>query len=166
MWISQDSDAILVGLHQAGVEHVVVGGAAGLLQSASVITYDLDIVHRRTPENVARLLAWLLAHGAYHRLDLANRRLPPKEDALLGHGHLNLQTDLGKLDVLCELGEGEGYEEILPDTVLIETGSMTLRVLGLPRLIAVKARAGRPKDRAVLPILVAALDEQRRKQQA
>jgi hypothetical protein len=26
---------------------------------------------------------------------------------------VNLQTDLGKLDVLCELGEGEGYEEIL-----------------------------------------------------
>src|SRR5205085_7845042 len=53
-----------------------------------------------SPENVARLLRWLLAHGAYHRLDLANRRLPPQEDALLGHGHMNLQTDLGKLDVL------------------------------------------------------------------
>ena len=34
-----------------------------------------------------------------------------------------------------------------------------LRVLDLPTLIAVKAKAGRPKDRMVLPILVAALQE-------
>ena len=53
----------------------------------------------------------------------ANRRLQPKEDALLGHGHVNLQTDLGKLDVLCELGEGEGYDEILADTVLVDNGA-------------------------------------------
>lgn len=90
--------------------------------------------------------------------------MPPQEDALLGHGHLNLQTDLGKLDVLCELAEGEGYEEVLSDTVLVVAGGLTLRVLALPRLIAVKARAGRPKDRAALPILLAALDEQRRRE--
>ena len=40
-----------------------------------------------------------------------------------------------------------------------------IRVLGLSRLIAVKAKAGRPKDRAVLPVLVATLDEQRRSKQ-
>ena len=46
----------------------------------------------------------------------------PQEDALLGHGHINLETDLGVLDVLCELGEGEGYDEILADTGLAATG--------------------------------------------
>ena len=86
---------------------------AAILQAVPILTEDLDIVHKRTPENVARLLAWLLEHDAYSRFDLANRRLRPKADALLGHGHINLQTDLGKLDVLCELSEGEGYEEIL-----------------------------------------------------
>jgi hypothetical protein len=153
---------MLRGLREAGVEFVVVGGEAAVLQGAMIFTQDLDIVHRRTPENVARLLAWLLAHDAYHRSDLANRHLPPKEDGLLGHGHLNLQLDIGKLDVLCELGEGEGYDEILPDTVTLENGGQPLRVLGLERLIAVKARAGRPKDRAVLHVLIATLDEQRK----
>jgi hypothetical protein len=160
----QDSDAILRGLYEAKVEFIVVGGTAAVLLNSPVVTEDLDIVHRRTPENVARLLEWLLPHGAYHRFDLANRRLPPKEDALLGHGHLNLQTDLGKLDVLCELGEGEGYDEILADTVVIQQSPIPLRVLDLPRLIAVKARAGRLKDKAVLPILMATLDERRRRQ--
>jgi hypothetical protein len=149
-------------LTEAGVDFIVVGGMAAIILGVPIFTQDLDIVHRRTSENVARLLAWLLAHGAYHRLDLANRRLPPKEDALLGHGHVNLQTDLGKIDVLCELGEGEGYDEIVADTVVVDNGTFTLRVLDLPRLITVKAKAGRPKDRAVLPVLVATLDEQRR----
>jgi predicted nucleotidyltransferase len=147
-------------LVEANVEFIVVGGMAAVMLGAPVVTLDLDIVHRRTPENVARLLAWLLAHDAYNRFDLANRRLPPKEDALLGRGHINLQTDLGKLDVLCELGEGQGYDELLADTVTVDNGEISLRVLGLRRLIVEKARAGRPKDRAVLPVLIATLDEQ------
>ena len=38
------------------VEFVVVGMTAGILQGAPVTTADVDVVHRRTPENVARLL--------------------------------------------------------------------------------------------------------------
>ena len=44
----------------------------------------------------------------------------------------------------------------------MELDELQVRVLGLARLIAVKARAGRPKDRAVLPVLIATLDEQRK----
>ncbi|MBK6514618.1 MAG: hypothetical protein IPM79_33000 [Polyangiaceae bacterium] len=134
-----------------------------MLLGVPVMTEDIDIVHRRTEENVGRLLDWLLAHGAYHRFDLANRRLLPTKQHLLGRGHINLQTDLGKLDVLCELSEGEGYDELLADTELLEDGPVPVRVLSLPRLIRVKQRTGRPKDRVVLPLLLATLDEQRRK---
>ncbi|MEZ4293931.1 MAG: hypothetical protein R3B70_03060 [Polyangiaceae bacterium] len=55
MPISQDSDGIPRSLQEAGVELVVVGGTAAVLQGAPVVTFDLDIVHRRTPENVSRL---------------------------------------------------------------------------------------------------------------
>lgn len=162
MVVEERSDAILRGLHDAGVDFIVVGGTAAVLLGAPIVTEDLDIVHRRTPENIDRLLAWLLAHGAYHRFDLADRRLPPSQGALVGHGHINLQTDLGKLDVLCELGEGEGYDEVVADTIVLDQGPFPVRVLCLSRLIAVKSRAGRPKDRAVLPLLIATLDEQMR----
>jgi hypothetical protein len=118
----------------------------------------LDIVHRRTPENVDRLLALLLGHGAYHRLDLANRRLPPTRDALLGRGHVNLAVRDAKLDVLCEIEQDAGYEEIIKDTEAVPFHSRTLRVLGLQRLIQAKAAAGRPKDHMVIPILVATLE--------
>jgi hypothetical protein len=33
------------------VEFIVVGGVAAVLQGAPVVTFDLDILHRRTPEN-------------------------------------------------------------------------------------------------------------------
>ncbi|MBI4952799.1 MAG: hypothetical protein HY908_12260 [Myxococcales bacterium] len=85
--------------------------------------------------------------------------LPPTRQQLLGKGQLNFETDLGKVDVLCELGPGEGYEQILEDTVVVGG----IRVLGLARLIAVKARANRPKDRATLPVLIATLDERTRR---
>jgi hypothetical protein len=38
-----------------------------------------------------------------------------------------------------------------------------VKVLGLERLIAVKTAANRPKDRAVLPVLLASPDKQRRR---
>ena len=102
-------DRIVLSLAEAGVEFIIVGGTAAVLQGAPIVTEDLDILHRRTADNVDRLHVWLLAHGAYHRFDLANRRLAPSREVLLGTGHVNLSTDLGKLDVLCELSLGEGY---------------------------------------------------------
>lgn len=163
MSLSRDTPQLLQGLVEAGISFIVVGGAAGVILGAPIVTLDLDIVHQKVPENIDRLLAWLLEHGAYHRFDLANRRLPPTRAQLAGNGHLNLQLDLGKLDVLCQLSAGEDYENLIEDTVLVENDSFQLRVLDLQRLIAVKARAGRPKDRAVLPVLMATLDEQKRR---
>lgn len=39
------------------VEFIVVGGIAAVLQGASITTFDLDIVARRTPGNIERLVA-------------------------------------------------------------------------------------------------------------
>ena len=58
------------------VEFVVVGMAAGILQGAPITTIDLDIVHRRSPENVARLLRVLTILEAVYRHD------PPVEEAI------------------------------------------------------------------------------------
>jgi hypothetical protein len=76
-----------------------------------------------------------------------------------GHGHINLATKLGPLDLLCELSEGEDYDVLFPDTELVTEGTIDIRVLGLERLIAVKSRVGRLKDRMVLPVLIATLEE-------
>lgn len=79
-----DVGELLRQLSGAGVEFIVVGGAAAVLHGAPITTEDLDIVHRRSPENVARLKTLLDRLDAYVR-ELANRRLPPQESTLLGN---------------------------------------------------------------------------------
>jgi hypothetical protein len=144
------------------VEFVVVGMTAGILQGAPATTLDLDIVHRRSPENVARLLRVLAELNAVYRHD--PRSLRPQESHLISAGHQLLTTTHGDLDCLGALADGVGYDELLAQTVeMALPGGLTVRVLGLSALISAKERAGRPKDLAVLPLLRATLDESRRR---
>lgn len=154
-----DIPALVAKLCDAGVEFIIVGGAAAVLQGAPITTFDLDIVHRRTPENVARLLEVLLQLDATMRYDFARRGLRPTAEMLLGKGQINLSTSLGPIDPLCELDAGQGYDELLAHARSLVDEGRTLRILDLPTLIVVKTKAGRPKDRMVLPILIATLQE-------
>jgi len=154
-----DITALLLALTEANIDFIVVGGVAGVLHGSSLQTKDLDIVHRRDPANVDRLLLLLTRLDAHHRNDLGNRRLTLTREMLLGSGQINLATTLGPLDPLCELGPGQGYEQLLPHTVVVEDENMRIRVLDLPTLIDVKSRVGRPKDKLAIAHLVALLEE-------
>ncbi len=153
---------ILRLLAENDVEFIVVGMAAGILHGAPVTTVDLDLVHRRSPENVARLLRVLSELDATYRHD--PRGLRPAESHLVGPGHQLLATRLGDLDCLGTIDQDRGYEELLGQTVEMKlTGGRVVRVLSLPALIEAKERSGRPKDLAVLPVLRATLDEVKRR---
>jgi hypothetical protein len=151
--------AEILGRLTAGrVDFVVVGMTAGILHGAPLTTLDLDIVHARSAENVTRLLRVLAALDATYRHDA--RRLRPQESHLAGPGHQLLATSLGDLDCLGAIAGDRGYEDLLPDSVVLELADGAhVRVLSLPALIAAKEQAGRPKDLAVLPVLRATLDE-------
>jgi len=151
-------------LCDAEVEFIVVGGVAGVLQGSPVLTRDLDIVHRRTPENIRALMTVLKSVDGVFRPDPQNRRLRPTSEMLSGTGHLTLETKLGPLDVLCELEHGEDYEALFCDTELVTDGTVQIHVLSLPKLIEIKQRSGRAKDRAMLPVLIATLEERNRKE--
>ncbi len=140
----------------------MVGMTAGVLQGTPAITVDLDIVYARSPENIARLHAALRELESYFRTD-PDRRIAPNPSHLASAGHKLLMTKLGQLDVLGELGEGESYEHLLPDTVVVDVEGMPVRALGLERLIAAKEGANHDKDRAVLPLLRATLERTRKK---
>jgi hypothetical protein len=149
-----DLDALIQALLGAGVEFIVVGGAAAVLHGAPITTQDLDIVHRRTNENVRRLSDLLTTLDATFR----GRDLRPSAQLLAGHGQLNLSTTLGPLDPLCVLHDGRGYDELISHTTVLTDGPSEIRVLDLDTLIAVKAEAGRARDKLVLPILLALRD--------
>lgn len=156
---------LISALTDAGVEFIVIGGAAAVLQNVPVVTEYVDIVHRRSEENIARLTEVLDRLDAYFRGDLARRKLRPRASDFAGNGHILLQTELGKLDVLCEISGHRGYEQLIAHTIHVGNGSLSIRVLDLPMLIRVKTEANRPKDRLVLPVLLATLEERLRRTQ-
>jgi hypothetical protein len=140
------------------VELIVVGGVAAVLNGAPISTFDLDIVHARTPDNLSRLVLALDDLDARYR-DPAGRILRPDEHGLGGAGHHLLMTRCGPLDVLGQIGGAEGYERLLAESAIHTVGELSIRVLSLTALIRVKEKADRPKDRAVLAILRATLEE-------
>ena len=141
------------------VEFIVVGGAAAVLNGDSIVTRELDIVHKRTEANVAKLARVLKRLGAYYRPDPGKRRLKVQTEHMMGSSHLNLRPQKGDLDVLCELIGSRSYEDLLPFSIKLQDGEVRFCVLALPMVIQIKAEVGRPKGRLVLPILLSALEQ-------
>lgn len=154
--------ATLRALAEAGVDFIVVGGVAAVLNGAPVDTFDVDVVHARDAANLARLLPLLDSLDAVFRIQPA-RRIKPTAAHLSGPGHLNLITRYGPLDLLGTIGRGLCYQDLLPHSAGMEIGGGTgVRVLDLETLIAIKEELGGEKDRAVLPVLRRTLAEKRR----
>lgn len=162
--IEHDFSAVLFALHDAHVEFLLVGGLAAVLNGTPVHTYDVDVVHRRTAENVDRILPVLESLEAIYRIQ-PERRLRPLRSALLSTGHQTMITKYGPLDMLGEIGNGLGFEELLPRSreMLIAEG-VRIRVLNLETLIEVKEQLNGEKDRAMLPILRRTLASKRETQ--
>jgi hypothetical protein len=125
--------ALLHALVEHHVDFIVVGGVGAVLQGAPIATFDLDIVHSTEPANVERLLA------ALRSLDGGLR------DAL---------------DLLGAIGHGHPYSELIQKAIAVQIAEgVTVPVLELSALIAVKEETAGEKDRAVLPILRQTLRE-------
>ena len=155
--------SILRTLNEHAVEYIVVGGVGAVLQGAPVSTFDLDIVHSRTPDNLQRLLAALKNLDAHYRMQ-PERRIRPGASHLVSPGNQLLMTNYGPLDLPGVIGQSEGYEQLLGFTREIEVASaVTIRVLGLPKLIEVKLETAGEKDLGTLPILRKTLEEKGRK---
>ena len=157
-----DFRALILLLVNASVEFIIVGGAAATAHGSARLTEDLDIVYRRTPENVSRLIEALAPYEPYLRGAPAG--LPFSWDKRTVWSGLNftLTTRLGALNLLGEITGGGGYDELLPDVIPLRLYGVECLCLGLERLIHVKRAAGRPKDLEIIAELEAILEEQRR----
>jgi hypothetical protein len=149
---SPSLESLLETLATSDVEFIVVGLLAAVAQGAPVTTHDLDIVHRRTPDNIAKLVDVLV-----NKLDARYRGrtdlLRPTAEILAGPGHSLLKTSLGPLDVLGAIEGGRDYDALLPSSRRIEISEHPVYVLGLATLIELKRTSTRLKDQLVLPIL-------------
>src|SRR5262249_49554686 len=155
-----DYENLLRLLAHSGVEFIVVGGVAASAHGSARLTEDLDVVYRRTPENIRRLVDALSSTNPYLRG--APPGLPFKfdEKTLTNGLNFTLTTDLGALDLLGEITGGGGYEQLLPYSINVSVFGTQCSLLGLERLIQVKRAAGRPKDLEAIAELERILEEQ------
>jgi predicted nucleotidyltransferase len=144
--------ALLEVLVTHDVEFVIVGAISAVLQGAPVMTFDLDIVHRRTEQNVARLLDVLANLDAAYR-GHPNKGLSPGRKHLLGPGHQLLTTRLGPLDLLGAIEDGLTYSELVESAITMKVDEFEFLVLPLKLYVDLKARSPLEKDRARLPVL-------------
>lgn len=147
-----DLSSILEGLIKADVKFILVGGLAAVVQGAPVTTLDVDIVYKRSSENIAKLFAFLQSIAAFYRRP-DDKVIKPKEEDFLGMGHALFTTRLGPLDVLAVIEEGKTYEYLINHTVEIEFRGNTIRVLDLKMLVELKRTSKDPKDKQRLPVL-------------
>jgi predicted nucleotidyltransferase len=137
---------LLQALAGAGVEFIVIGGVAAIHHGSARNTFDLDVLYRRTEENINRLVNAIEPLHPYLRG--APPDLPFRFDAATVRRGLNftLTTDAGPFDCMGEVQGIGGYDAVLSRATDAEVFGLRCRFLNLDDLIAAKRAAGRPKD--------------------
>ncbi len=143
---STEFGTLLRVLLDEAVEFILVGGVAGVLHGAARATYDVDVVYRRSPDNLDRLVRALTPYQPYLRG--APLGLPFSFDVeTFRHGlNFTLTTSLGAIDLLGEVTGGGRYEALLAHSQPIPLVGTTCQCVTLDGLIRLKRAAGRPKD--------------------
>lgn len=156
-----DFEKLISVLSKAEIEYIIVGGAAATAHGASRLTEDLDIVYRRTTENISRIVFALNEHRPYPRG--APSGLPFIWDAQTIKNGVNftLTTSFGAIDLLGEITGGGNYNDLLPDSVKLQIFGFDCLCLSLEKLIHVKRAAGRPKDFEAIAELETIMEERK-----
>ncbi|MBX3416905.1 MAG: hypothetical protein KF851_04830 [Pirellulaceae bacterium] len=137
---------LLVELERAGVEFILIGGLAAVVHGSSRATVDVDVVYRRSRENMERLVSALQPFAPYLRG--VPPGLPFRFDLETLESGLNftLITQIGDIDLLAEVPGNGTWETLEKYSKEIEIFGAKSRVISLPKLIELKIASGRPKD--------------------
>jgi hypothetical protein len=138
---------LLQRLTAHGVDFVVVGGVAVILQASPRFTKDLDICYSPEQENLDRLGAVLIELGATLRGVDEDLPFVPDGHALRQQTQiLTLTTVDGGLDLLVEPDGSPGYRTLRRRADQIDIEGIAVRVASIDDLISMKRAAGRPQD--------------------
>lgn len=145
---------LLKALSEHGVRFVVIGGFAVGAHGYPRATRDLDIVPEPTAENMERLAAVISdLSGKLAGVDASLPGIALDAETLAEGANFPLDTDLGRLDVLQQLGDIVLHDQVAGDAVEIELDGVPVRVCSISVLRALKRAAGRPQDLADLDAL-------------
>jgi nucleotidyltransferase AbiEii toxin of type IV toxin-antitoxin system len=145
-WADFHPARLLGRLVEGGVDFVVIGGVAVVLQAQPRFTKDLDVCYATDEENLSRFADVLTSLHA--RLRGIDEDLPFVADArtLRQTQILTLTTDAGELDLLVDPSGAPPYSELRAGADVLDVGGVDVRVASIDHLTAMKQSAGRPQD--------------------
>lgn len=150
--------SLLVGLANADVSFVIVGGVAGAIHGSPFVTNDLDICYEPGRANVGKLARLLKKWNAYPKE--GKPALPFVIDArtLATTPITTLRTTEGDLDLLDRVDGVGGFPDAFESSEELTAFSIRFRVLTLDALIRARRASARPKDLAQIQTLEALAD--------
>jgi hypothetical protein len=155
--------AALVGaLGEGGVDFVIVGGVAVILQAMPRFTKDLDICYSTDQDNLDALGSVLVALEA--RLRGIPEPVPfvPDGRTLRQTQIMCLTTPLGDIDLLVNPDGAPSYSALRRHADVMDLGGQSVRIASIEDMLAMKRAAGRPQDLVDLESLEAARRRLRR----
>jgi hypothetical protein len=147
----------------AGVDFVVIGGVAVVVQANPRFTRDLDICYSLDPANLEALGELLVELGATLRGIDENPPFVPDARTLRQTQILCLDTPLGGLDLLVNPAGAPPYDQLRGRADTVEVSGVSVNVASIDDLLAMKTAAGRPQDLVDIEALRTAQRRQRRR---
>lgn len=147
-----DFDQIFGALQSAGVRYLVVGGVAVVLHGFPRFTADLDLILDMDPENVRAAVAVLSRLGYRPRAPVPAellaeshvRRRWIEEKGLTVFSFWSPDHPATEVDIFVE--EPLVFADAFARAAHAAIGDIDVTVASIADLIALKRRAGRPKD--------------------
>lgn len=138
--LNEDFLDLLRAFVDAEVDFLVVGAHALAAHGVVRATGDLDVFVRPTPANADRVVAALGAFGA----PLAAHGVSAQDFAKMGTVY-QLGLPPRRIDIITAIS-GVDFEQAAREAMVVDMGSIVLRVPGRAALLANKRASGRPKD--------------------
>jgi predicted nucleotidyltransferase len=154
-----DFAGLLRAVTAAGVDCILIGGVAATVHGSARLTRDVDLLYRRSDDNLVRLVEAVSPLSPYLRGAPPGLPFVWDVDTIRRGLNFTLTTSIGDLDLLGEVAGGGTYEHVLPQSILVELYGMNIRCVSLLVLIQLKRAAGRPRDLEVIAELEALRSE-------
>ena len=137
-------------LHDAKVEFSLIGGLASRHYGVTLITEDVDICARFSPENLRRIEGAFKDFHPRHRLTANKLPLELTDELCQSLKNMYLITDLGVLDCLSQVAGVGDFEAVLAKSDLNTFPFGCCYILNIDALIQAKQAVGRPHDWATV----------------
>lgn len=151
---------VLEALHRHRVDYVLIGGLAATVHGSPLLTRDVDLTPRRSPENLASLCAALVELGAQLRVPDQDLGVPisVSPDWLNRMMSTTFITRAGMVDIVMLPDGIPDIDALFESATERHISGTPVKVAALHLIIRSKQAANRPKDAAALPVLLALRD--------